>query len=67
MHKTLFSSLLFTGSNGIIAKSAPGSGAQCTECRPANHRVTTLIPSLGQELWLQARSPVGGVREATTY
>ena len=41
--------------------------AQWTECRPANKRVAGLIPSLELMPGLRARSPVGGVREATTH
>ena len=37
--------------------------AQWTEHQPANQRVTSLIPS--QVTGLQARSPAGGVRDAT--
>ena len=41
--------------------------AQWIEWQPANQRVTGLIPSLGNVPGLQARSPVGGTREATTH
>ena len=40
--------------------------AQWTKCRPAIQRDTCSIPHQGTCLGLQARSPVGGVREATT-
>ena len=40
--------------------------ARCTECQPVNQKVTNLIPSQGTCLGLQARSSVGGVREATS-
>ena len=41
--------------------------AKWIEHRPANQRVAGLIPSLGNVPELQARSPVGGVRESATH
>ena len=41
--------------------------AQWIERRPANQAVASSIPSLGHMTGLQARSPVGGVPEATTH
>ena len=41
--------------------------AQWIEHGLANQRVASSIPSLGHMLGLQARSPVGGVWEATTH
>ena len=41
--------------------------AQWIECRPTNQRVTGSILSLGHMLGLQARSPAGGMWEATTH
>ena len=40
--------------------------AQWIECQPVNQGVAGSIPSLGHLAGLQARSPVGGAREATT-
>ena len=39
--------------------------AQWIECRPANQKVTGLMPNQGTFLGCGARSPVGGVPEAT--
>ena len=41
--------------------------AQWTECWSVNQRVTGSIASLGHVPGLQARSPVGGAREASTH
>ena len=41
--------------------------AQWIEHWPENQRVASLIPSLEHMPGLQARSPVGGVRETTTH
>ena len=41
--------------------------AQWIEWWTANERVAGSIPSLGHMPGLQARSPVGGVWEATTH
>ena len=41
--------------------------AQSIECRPVNQRVAGSIPSLLHMPELQARSPVGGAGQATTY
>ena len=41
--------------------------AQWIECWPVNQRVNGSIPNLGHMPGLQARSPVGGAREATTH
>ena len=41
--------------------------AQWIECQPANQRVPSSIPSQGTCLGFWARSPVGGVQEATTH
>ena len=52
----------------IIFKSfCPGWCGSVVECRPVNQRVTGSIPSLGHMPGLQARSPVGGMRKATTH
>ena len=47
--------------------SALAGVAQWTECQPANQGVASLFPSLGHKPGLQARSPVGGMQEATTH
>ena len=49
------------------AEKALAGVAQQTECQPVNQRVTGSISSLGHMPGLWARSPVGGVREATTH
>ena len=49
----------------IIQERALASVAQWIECQPENQRVAGLIPSLGHMPGLQARSSVGGGREAT--
>ena len=41
--------------------------AQWIGCRPANQRVTGLIPSQGTYLGCKPDSPVGGMQEATTH
>ena len=48
-------------------KTALAGVAQWIECWPANQSVAGSIPSLGHMSGLQARSPVGGAREATTH
>ena len=50
----------------IFTKALAGV-AQWIERKPANQRVAGLIPNLGHMPGLQARSPVGGLREATTH
>ena len=47
--------------------SALAGVAQWIECQPANQGVASLFPSLGHKPGLQARSPVGGMQEATTH
>ena len=54
------------GSYRIVTRALAGV-AQWTECRPANHRVTGSIPSLGHMLGLRVRSPVGDAQKATTH
>ena len=41
--------------------------AQWIECWPVNQRVASSILSLGRMPGLRARSPVGGMREATIH
>ena len=51
----------------IIKKQKPtlAGMAEWIECRPANQRVTSSIPSLGHMPGLRVRSLVGGAGEAT--
>ena len=46
---------------------SPGWCGSVVQCWLANQRVAGSIPSLGHMPGLQARSPVGGVQEATTH
>ena len=58
-----------TGTSIIVTtikiKLAWAGVAQWIECQPVNQKVAGLIPSQGTCLGLQARSPSGGVQEAT--
>ena len=56
--------LIFLSSRKEVALTGM---AQWIECRPAKQRVISSIPTLGHMPGLQAKSPAGGAREATTH